>query len=70
MFRFLWLAENASIVRGILDYITDPNPAIITIDDIASPQERLRQLQEEYRELSAELLLLQQQHTQLREQEL
>jgi hypothetical protein len=65
MFQPPWLADNVSILQGILDRIANPDRPVISVEEATPPEERLLQLQEAYRELSAELLLLQQE--QLRE---
>jgi thioesterase domain-containing protein len=63
MFRRPWLDDNAAILLQLLDSITTP---AISVESSRPPEERLLQLWQEYRELSAELLLLQQ-HEELRE---
>ena len=66
MFRPPWLADNAAILLQLLDGITTDGHADISVESVLPPEERLLQLWQEYRELSAELLLLQQ-HEELRE---
>jgi tyrocidine synthetase-3 len=65
MFRRPWLDDNAATLLQLLDGITTP---AISVESSPPPEERLLQLWQEYRALSAELLLLQQ-HEELREQE-
>jgi fengycin family lipopeptide synthetase D len=66
MFNPPWLDNNAAILLELLDNITTGGHADISVESSPPPEERLLQLWQEYRELSAELLLLQQ-HEELRE---
>jgi thioesterase domain-containing protein len=66
MFQRPWLDDNAAILLQLLDSITTGGHPAISVESALPPEERLLQLWQEYRELSAELLLLQQ-HEELRE---
>jgi iturin family lipopeptide synthetase C len=66
MFKPPWLDDNAAMLLQLLDSITTGGHPAISVESSPPPEERLLQLWEEYRELSAELVLLQQQE-QLRE---
>jgi thioesterase domain-containing protein len=66
MFIPPWLDDNAATLLQLLDGITTGGHPAISVESSPPPEERLLQLWQEYRELSAELLLLQQ-HEELRE---